>query len=226
MSALRARSYHLECMGPEGSYLARQSVYAHTSTGEALLTRLNHRLLARHGQRFSHLYVHDFRPTSNLGTAQTASQLSYLASFYERPPGTTANAAISALTAAALITIAAATRLQNVTGGNTDILAILLTVPVVASAWMGFGSGPSVFLGALGARLALLSTMICSLGASALFLLGASAPVEVDPWWHRDSADLWVALCSVIWFTFAAAGLSWALRVFTYRAFIGREPIG
>ncbi|PUA78941.1 hypothetical protein [Nocardioides currus] len=225
--ALRARSYHLECLGPEGSYLARQSVYAHTATGDALLARLNHRLLARHGQRFSHLYIHDFRPLSNLGSAQNGSQLSYVASFYERPPGTTANAAISALTAAVLITIAAATRLQNVVGGNTDILAILLTVPVVASAWLGFGSGPSVFLGALGARLALLSTMVCSLGASALFLLGASAAVDrADPWWDRESAAMWVVLCTVIWFTFAAAGLSWTLRVFTYRAFIRREPIG
>jgi hypothetical protein len=224
--AMKARSYHLECMGPEGSYLARQAVQAHPRPGreeaaEELLASVNARLLHRLGQRFSHLYVHNFRPLSPPATAMSETDLTYVASFYERPPGTTASAAVSAFTAAVLITISATVRLHHVHVDNTDILAILLTLPAVASAWMGFGSGPSVFLGSLGARVALLSTMGCSLGGAAIFLL-APASTTTSHWWDQSAADQWIVLAAIAWLTCAGAGLSWILRVFTYRHFIDR----
>ncbi len=225
--AHRTRSYHLECKGPEGSYLARQRIYSDTTDGDALLRQLNYKILPRHGQRFSHLYVHDLRPMSQVASSGGSNSLNYVASFFERPPGSTATAAVSALTAAILITAAANARLwpHGPDQPGTDLIAILLALPVVASAWLGFGSTTSVFLGALGARVALLATMACSLGATALYMQG---PERVDPnvdWWQQEWGHWWVGVLVVIWVTFLGAAASWAMRVAAYRFFIRRADV-
>ncbi len=227
--AQRTRSYHLECMGPDGSYLARQRVYSDASEaeGEALLRNVNFKILPRHGQRFSHLYVHDLRPLSTVASSGGANSLHYVASFFERPPGSTATAAVSALTAAILVSAAANVRLweHDGAGPGTDLIAILLAMPLVVSTWLGFGSSTSVFLGALGARVALLLTMGCSLVATGLYLQGPQDLVEGRSWWEQPMSAAWIAVAVVIWMTFLGAGASWAMRVAVYRYFIRRADV-
>ena len=230
VAGLRSRSYHVEIMGPPGTYLARQRIRSTSQSDrqEGSSGGLpNSKILGRYGQRFAHLYVCDFRvnPASSTSSDGTAE---YVATFFERPPGTIGVATISALASLALMTVAAAIHL-GIPGHNqnphvsTDLVAILLAVPPLTAAWIGLReSGDSTFRGTAVARPILLSTVILDVAAGALYVL--TTPT-VGPWYEQRNAFLpwmWLVL-AMAWFSISGI-VSWSLRVLTYRHFIKRQP--
>jgi hypothetical protein len=185
-------------------------------------------MLPRYGQRFGHLYVHNFRPAPVQGGGRASPKLSYAASFYERPPGSIAWATVSAFTALVVIVISAVGRLTSHIDLPSDIVVVLLALPVVAGAWIGLDrEGDTIFVGSLGARISLIATMIISLTAAGMYLLGPKPDDNAlhAPWLERPGADIWLFIVAVALFGFLSGFASFMLRALAYRHFVSRSDI-
>lgn len=176
----QARSYHLEFMGPEGTYLTRQYLaerfYAEANANGYL------RLGSRQGQRYAHLYARDVSRTPR------AEERLVLA-FNERPPGSL----LTALMAAAVLMFGCIVLLSVFNSGPLDVaaegaarmLAVLVALPAAIAGWAAF-HGDSPFSGgifaaraslALSAALSVLSTASALLGNRELLVLSLWASV-------------------------------------------------
>lgn len=218
-NSLRARSYHLETSGPEGTYLARQAIINSTDSRDSTpMSGIQYIMQPRYWQRFSHLYVHGRRE-------QPPRPLAYVAKFYERAPGSIASAALSAFAALFLVGIAAVGRTTLRLDVGSDLVAVLLAVPAIAGAWAGFGSG-TLFGGSLNSRLSLIATMVLSLFAAGFYILGPRPENDADfnaYWLDRAGASLWTMLVLLALLNFVATAASWGLRASVQRHFTDRD---
>ncbi|MDF3316411.1 hypothetical protein [Rhodococcus sp. C3V] len=214
----RCDSYHFELLGPEGTYLARQGIVDSLSEDKDPLVDVPHRFLARHGQRYGHVYINK-RPLND------SKALTYIAHFYERSPGSIAPATISALAAAILISVAAAIRLSPGLNVQADVVAVLLALPSIAGGWVGFDSARGLFGGSLNSRLSLMTTMMLSIVAAAYFMLSKSdSSAIVSPEWvDRDGSTIWILLTSGAIINFVLSGFSWLLRANVHGRFVNRS---
>jgi len=213
----RCDSYHLELLGPEGTYLARQGIVDNLSSDEKPLEDVPHRFLARHGQRYGHVYINK-RPLND------NKALTYIAHFYERSPGSIAPATISALAAAILISVAAAIRLSPGLNVQADVVAVLLALPSIAGGWVGFDSSHGLFGGTLNSRLSLMITMMLSITAAAYFMLSKSdsSTIISSEWIERDGSMIWILLTSGAIINLVLSGFSWLLRANVHGRFVNR----
>ncbi|MGW3484265.1 hypothetical protein [Rhodococcus indonesiensis] len=216
--ARRARSYHLEVFGPEGTYLAKQAVYDPAAATDTPLAQIPHRFLARYGQRYGHFYA------KKATSADDAKKLALISHFYERPPGSIAPATMSAFAAAFLIVAAAIVKLSATADLQSDIIAVLLALPVVASAWTGFDSSRSLFGGALNSRISLIVTMMLAFTTVALWIITENGEA-VGRWQDRDYSWVWVAVSSAAVLNFTLSAFSWLLRSWVYGSFVKRELV-
>jgi len=208
MESTRCRSYHLELFGPEGTYLARQRlVDAGGSNAREPVKDIKYNWLDRYGQEYGHLYIRNRHPGD-------LRRLQYSAHFYERSPGSIAPAALSAIAAAGLISLAAAIKLIIRENSNVpaDIVAILLTLPIVAGSWAGIEASGGIFGGALNAKLSRMATMALSVFAAAYYILFNG---EVDghrAWSEREGSNIWIALGSLAVLNAVLSSASWFIR--------------
>lgn len=213
-----ARSYHLETSGPAGTYLARQAIInSYTGLRENALA-VQQRVLSRRGQRYGHLYIH--------GRNESPPRpLTYVAVFYERPPGSAAPATLSAFVSLALLVVASLARQTQQLDIPTDLVAVLLAVPAIASAWAGFDSSKGVFGGVLSSKVSQIFTMLLSLFGAAWYIEGPH-PSQSDfheYWLNRPGSEIWVLIVSASLYAFLLSASSWLLRAHTYRHFINNK---
>ncbi|GAB3995582.1 hypothetical protein [Nocardioides marmoraquaticus] len=191
-----ARSYHLEFVGPENTYLASQKL---VSSSRAALEHAGvyDRWMPRLGQRFAHFYV---RRARRLG-----APIEVQFTFIERPPGSLAFASIGAVAATLLL-------VSSLYVGAAEarfIAAALFTLPVASAAWAGF-STPSLSIGQpLGARLSVLATLFTSLTSAPFVLLGGDLATKVGAAFMAS-----ISCFSIYW---------WLLRTLTYSRFARRR---
>ncbi|WP_377320374.1 hypothetical protein ACFJIY_15495 [Pimelobacter simplex] len=222
-SSNRARSYHLEVLGPEGTYLAAQRLIDHA--GVWIGTEVPCKLTPRNGQRFSHLYVSGHRDARQ-GINARLSRAHYVASFFERPPGQVAAATLVAWGGVAVTMLAATARLvEGAVVESTDVVAILLSVPAALSAWLGLGlASPHCY--AAVSRVLPLATLVFALGASILFLFsGSHDPVPFGELSDHPLYRPWLALLLGMLWIAVAGSVSWFSRVAIYRHFVSRNPL-
>ncbi|UUW90436.1 hypothetical protein [Pimelobacter simplex] len=222
-SSNRARSYHLEVLGPEGTYLAAQRLI--DSKGDWIGTEVPCKLTPRNGQRFSHLYVSGHRD-ARLGINARLSTAHYVASFFERPPGQVAAATLVAWGGVAVTLLAATARLvEGAVVESTDVVAILLSVPAALSAWLGLGLATPHCYAAV-SRMLPLATLGFAIGASVLFLFsGSHDPVPFDQISEHALYRQWLALILGMSWVAIAGSISWFSRVAIYRHFVSRNPL-
>lgn len=212
-NANRAASYHLQIRGPEGSYLAWHRVRGFD--GDLVSPRDHpYGLRSRLGQRVSHLYI---RRGNSFGTRY------FQCNFFERMPGSLGSATMSALGAAVLIGMAAATRLDygRLTGSNPDLVAVLLAFPAVAGTWIGIEQSRNLYGGVLMARVSLLATISLALGASALYTLGRQA--DSGPFYSRTGHEAWLVLFGLAVINLLACMGGWVLRANVESHFVKRS---
>ncbi|SKX29259.1 Uncharacterised protein [Mycobacteroides abscessus subsp. massiliense] len=213
----RCVSYHLELFGPEGTYLARQNVIdIDEPKNTTPMSSIMHRFLPRFGQRYSHLYLNRRSPYDK-------KHLLYVAHYYERLPGSIVPAALTAVGAAILIITAAIMKLKAASGGDTDVVAVMLALPAIAGGWVGFEPTSGLFGGTLNAKLSRLATMILSLSAATLFITTASLVDKPDIWITRSWAKLWILLSSLAVLNAILTTLSWAIRSNVQTYFLSRS---
>jgi hypothetical protein len=211
-NAPRCQSFHLQVKGPQGSYLARQSIATFPS-GEETQISTSYALRPRHGQRHSHLYMRD--------ADDSVETMFFENQFFERLPGSLGYATMSALGAAVLISVASLIRLGIAEGEASDLVLGLLAFPAIAGAWLGLDSGQAVFGGTLAARLCNVATIVLSLGTAVLYMAlpGADDTVRFQ---DVPEAGLWLLLAVLAVFNFVASAAAWSLRATVQRDFISR----
>lgn len=133
--ARNSQSYHLEVVGPEGSFVSQQSI-ANFGRKELREQGVYDRWRGRHGQRFAHLYLRgasalDEPPAVRIG-------------FMERPPGSIGLAALGALAALFLWGSWAAQPLTQ-EDARVGLAALFLAFPAGLAAWVGFTVHRSVY---------------------------------------------------------------------------------
>lgn len=212
-NADRAASYHLQIRGPVGTYLARQRIAEYPSGDDANVTGLDYVLRPRRGQRVAHLYV---RSSSELLPDEQADirrwrSLYLYCGFFERMPGSLGNATMSALGAAVLIAIGGFIKLDaDVT--STDVVAVLLAFPAVASTWLGLENGRRLFGGVLMARVSLLTTIVVALISSVYYALGPASTNNKVALLSRPGAEIWSFLIGAAGVNLLACIGGWLLR--------------
>jgi hypothetical protein len=218
-NAAAARSYHLETLGPQDTYLARQAI-VHSVSGDAQSTvSVQQRALQRRGQRYSHLYIHDRRE-------DPLRPLTYVAVFYERPPGSIAPATLSAFASLTLLLIAAIARQTKQIDIHADLVAVLLAVPVVISAWTGFERSGGPFGRSLGAKASQVCTMVLSIAGAAWYVLGPHPESNAEfavHWTDRPGTITWILIVSASLYAFLMSAASWFIRAHVYRHFLTND---
>jgi hypothetical protein len=107
----------------------------------------------------------------------------------------------------------------------TDLVAVLLAVPAIASAWAGFDSSKGVFGGVLSSKVSQIFTMLLSLFGAAWYIEGPH-PKQSDfheYWLNRPGSEIWVLIVSASLYAFLLSASSWLLRAHTYRHFINNK---
>jgi hypothetical protein len=224
--AARTQSYHLLVYGPDGTYVGFQELLNATAfAGQFDANRRPYmRLRRRLGQSYAHAY---FRNVAK--GPDPANRMSYRVKFYETPPGSIAKAAVSSLTALLLIYIVAVIMSQSSTAPSSDFPALALAFPALVAAWIGFdGTSQRLFGGTLTSKVSSVFTVICSLGASALFMAQTSTLLQlklssfsilgVDQlYWLLILA---IATTNAVWSTYAWLGFT------THYYLLARRDIG
>lgn len=191
--ASTCQSYHLHIAGSDGTYLGRQerldceaTLVSRSRSGP---TPPHIRFRQRLGQPYGHVYTRFFpepvlkvpgaRRTFNYGERE---QPRVRFQFFEIPPSSVMRAAVSAVASFLLILLIGIVISRNPDPG-TDAPAILLSLPAIAAAWLGFDNPNRRLLeGTLTARFSLISTAILSIAASGLFMTHkALTPKDNDP---------------------------------------------
>lgn len=173
--ARTAGSYHFDLMGPDGTYLGRQEPLGF-STEEVRESGAYIRFRRRLGQRYAHVYARGGRRILRHATSM-AVDLTY----FERPPGSFAPAALAALALSWFILIGGhATSIDD--PGNADVIAVMLTLPGIVAAWFGFEDSRRFLGGSLGSRLH--STLVAALAliASGVFVGDLSWSTDLNLW--------------------------------------------
>ena len=205
-NASLTKAYHLEVIGPPGTYLARQHVETGDVSGATAPVALKAR--DRLGQRYGHIRIIGDNPSlARLGF--------YTAHFFERVPGSIATATLSALAAVTLIWVSCFSQLGISNGSASDLVAVLLAVPALMGTWTGFDRQTTLFGGTLVAKFSSLITVVLSLSAAAYFVLGpreASGLPMPKVLVDRAGAHVWLILGSLITLNLAGSAMSWALR--------------
>ena len=211
-NADRASSYHVELRGPEGTFLARQRVVDRATRRDANLSKQQYRMQSRRGQRLAHLYVRN---------GSGFYERYFKATFFERMPGSVGPAALSALAAAALISLATWVNLIQTGADGTDLVAVLLAFPAIASAWAGFGQSASLLRGTLAARVISALTIGLSIAASFLHIL-TPAVAPGGPILERPYARPWLIVLVTSGLNALVATGSWLMRGLVEGYFVGR----
>ena len=204
------QSYHLEFMGPHGTYLARQRLI-----GLGVDSSTYCRLRARFGQRYAHLYM---RGAPSREPIHARLELS----FFERPPGSLGAAAIASLTLAALVLVGG--RISETPGSpRGDLLAVLLAVPGAAAAWVGLDRPGGAFGGTLAARMSAFATLFLALLGGAQYLKALPDPFTPGDLALLGTSDGWAflsgaALLNLFWISYA-----WLRRSVLYTALLARD---
>lgn len=165
-------SFHLEFMGPQGSFLARQEILGTRDRKVVDFSLARHAAYRRNrrrlGQRYSHVYLR--RGTRHLETDAMRLYVSY----FERMPGSVGAAAVAAVSSTVLLWAGAYLAAKGAEA-HGDVVAILLAFPGIASAWTGLDRSPGILGGVLAARLTSLLTAVFS-------VIGAVSILGVDLW--------------------------------------------
>lgn len=231
MNASRCASYHLEFMGPKGTYLARQELvglrqmpnqadespkFTQVDFTEKLHARY-HRRRRRRGQRYAHLYVR------GATKALRRDRMHIVVSFFERPPGSVGEAAVSSFSSTLLI-LAAGRALSSSHGQlRGDIMALLLALPVAASSWIGLKREESAVGGVMSARLGSLVTFVVSLTAAISVLGSIGWPKSWDPQIALlGAAGAWAVMLGISCITSFLLAISWWRRSSAYSAMLAR----
>lgn len=156
-SAPRAQSYHLEFMGPEGTYLARQGPMRPNFREHAKYSRFRRRL----GQRYAHLYVRNASPEMRDDRVWFT--------FWERTPGSLGSATVAAVAGLLIIYTGGAISSGHGKQDGTDLMAVFLAFPGVAAAWVGLDRSTGPVGGVLGACISSVVTVICVLAGMLLW---------------------------------------------------------
>ncbi|MDZ5443420.1 hypothetical protein U2F26_11845 [Micromonospora sp. 4G57] len=148
----------------------QQAVARGESSTEATTPPPYYRFRRRAGQRYAHFYTRFFpEPIEELPRGNRVPEVRFR--FYEVPPGSVFRAVITGCAAALLIWLIGFVASRKADPG-TDVPAFLLVFPAVAAAWLGFDGQPRRLLeGTLAARISLVTTALCSIAASGLFMV-------------------------------------------------------
>lgn len=202
VNAERSSSYHLQVVGPEHTYLARQSVIDDDER-PANWPGLLH-ASQRLGQRHAHLYSRN---------VTGGGDLVYRAQFFERMPGSMAPAAASALSVAVLLWLAfCAIVIADETMGSWEFAALVLAFPAAISLWLGVDPDRRLLQGVLVSRASTLVTIGLAVWAA---WFNMTADDRSHAWWAflAGIASLNALLACVSWFmrarlqsTFVAGG--------------------
>lgn len=212
------KSYHLEFMGPEGTYLARQRIVDWSDESESY-----GRLRARFGQRYAHLYIRasaksDGSSKDPLPLARARIELS----FFERPPGSLGAATLAALACAVLILVGG--RIAYVPDApRGDLVAVLLAFPGIAAAWVGLDRSTGAFGGTLAARLSAAMTLIVALVGTAMYLRAVPRLFQVDQVRLWGTEDVWALLTAVAVLNVGWVGYAWLRRAILYTTVLARN---
>lgn len=162
--AMFARSYHLELVGPDGLYLARQRFF-HPDRDVLEGAGVYDRWTSRRGQRFAHLYLraaHRYR-------GEIVAQFGFI----ERPPGSLAFATVAAFATSSVITLAWLAPPES-ERYLPFLAATLLTFPAASAVIAGFNA-PSNFVGVMAfSRIGVAANLAIAIGASAMIVLQPS----------------------------------------------------
>jgi ADP-ribose pyrophosphatase YjhB (NUDIX family) len=215
-NAARCASYHLEVRGPRGSYLGRQRIAEYPSGSTVVLRDAEYKMRMRQGQSYSHLYIRHGRGFE---------RYFFENHFYERSPGSIAEACLPAAGAAVLIWFSAFVRLSHrQLDVSPELVAILLAFPAVIGVIAGTGVvGRRVV--ALGARISGLVTVSVSLAASGYLFFGPAGSTSQASLIARPGAPLWLFLATVASLNVFACIVSWALHGSVEGYFRKRIPL-
>jgi len=208
--AFRARRYHLEVEGPEGTYLSAQEVLEFPQpegvanrSGEALDPEASGTFEGYfqplRGQRRGHLYVTGVSSTKHFGLA---------ASFFERAPGTLAGVLLAGLSATLVIGIISVRQIMGAAsdpGVADSLLSALLAVPLAVTALGALDGAKTVRHPSLLSRaltFATLTLCLLTLVFSATSRFTGSLPTST--WMLLTAGSALVSLVS---------GMSWMLRI-------------
>lgn len=133
--ARNSQSYHLEVIGPAGTFVSQQSI-ANFSRQQLREKGVYDRWRGRHGQRFAHLYLR--------GASVLDAPPAVRVRFMERPPGSIGLATLGALAALFLWGLWAAQPLAQ-EDARVGLAALFLAFPAGLAAWVGFTVHSSVY---------------------------------------------------------------------------------
>lgn len=203
-NANRAKNYHLEIKGPDGTYLGRQEM--RSFNGIEIGTDQSFSMSPRRGQQTSHLFVYN---------GENYGERVYVAHFFERMPGSMAGATWSAAVSTLIILLCAFVSLDlfgEGRGHGTDLVAILFALPVVVVLWAGFEKQQSTIGDVLFARLVKLFTIVLSFTAAYLFLF--------SPDDEQLRKITWILIIGLSATNALASASTWLLRARVYDYFI------
>jgi hypothetical protein len=215
----RARSYHVTIHGPENTYLSRQRLFNRLEPDMPMgAVSTIQAMRMRRGQRYGHLYLRDaaFPP---------GVEPWYIGYFYERPPGSLATPAISALAAMLMIPIAAAISL-GYAADHSDIVVFLLTLPAVIGAWAGTDRDMRIAGPRIGARIARAITIFVTFVSVALYFIcieGRSDLADAGAIWTRPYYAAWVIVTAIAVTNVVACAGAWLLATSLYSYFSMRS---
>ncbi|MCR1160366.1 hypothetical protein NEK97_02685 [Paenarthrobacter sp. UW852] len=209
-------SYHMQVVGPEYTYLARQELLTTTTSGEyAQLRKTSAIAQSRLGQRHAHIYVRG-------GDVPDGSF--FRARFYERMPGSIGRASMSALSAATLIWLGFFASLASVDDANSALIpswefaALVLAFPSAIALWTGMEQSKTLSEGVLISRVTILFTIVISTFAA---WHNISHIELVDVWFFRlSNLDIWIFLASIASLNAVGISLSWMYRSYLQRKFV------
>lgn len=215
-SADLTESYHMQVVGPEYTYLARQEIISRTKTGDlGLLLTTSAMAQARLGQRHAHLYVRNGDIPSN----------SYFSvRFYERMPGSIGRSSMSALSAAALIWLGYFAYLVPVSGDSEKLIpswefaALVLAFPSAIALWTGMESNRVLSEGVLISRV----TTLITIGLSTLAAWHNIADIKLNSigWLQVPQFDMWTLLAFLASLNAIGISISWMYRSYLQRKFV------
>lgn len=175
-NAERTRSYHLEVVGPPGTYLAQQRLSVANSRFEIDLSTLPHARRGRFGQGYSHLHLRRAQQVGDVYSEMT---------FFERTPGAIGVATATAAACAVMLLLGLAIKLDFASAGKSDLdwVAVALAFPAVVGAWTGLARREYALGSGLQPTVSALLTVVLSLVGAGYFVLTGSScvPDACDP---------------------------------------------
>ena len=203
-NADRASSYHVQAIGRDDTYLARQRVSDFFGR-DAEPTGESYRIQRRFGQRSARLYVRK-------GDGYASRY--FVCNYFERMPGSLGAATMSALGAMVLIVIAGLIKIDGSDGQSPDLVAVILSFPAITGTWLGFRQTRNLYGGVLMARVSLITTVVLAMVAAAYYAAGPNAysgSMTIGVL-NRSVSTAWMLLSGVAVVNFLACSGGWLLR--------------